>query len=234
MNRQHSIVLAVAFVLVAGGVARAALITGVTIENYSSQLLSGVFSRQAIHTIDGSGLSAGQHTNFPDAYMWLTNGTFRTPQDPLPGPYITFDLEGNCDLDSLHVWNHNEALSVGTFVNRGVNLVRISVASSEGGPFTPLPGPVSGNFTFAQAPGTTTYAGETIDLTAYPAADNTRLVRFDIISNHGGDYQFAGLSEVQFFGAATQSGAIPEPMTMCALGLAVAGLGGYIRKRRRA
>ena len=28
--------------------------------------------------------------------------------------------------------------------------------------------------------------------------------------------------------------AIPEPATMCALGLAVAGLGGYIRRRRRA
>ena len=27
---------------------------------------------------------------------------------------------------------------------------------------------------------------------------------------------------------------IPEPATMCALGLAVAGLGGYVRKRRRA
>ena len=29
------------------------------------------------------------------------------------------------------------------------------------------------------------------------------------------------------------SGTIPEPATMCALGLAVAGLGGYVRKRRR-
>ena len=32
----------------------------------------------------------------------------------------------------------------------------------------------------------------------------------------------------------TAGGAIPEPATMCALGLAVAGLGGYVRKRRRA
>ena len=34
--------------------------------------------------------------------------------------------------------------------------------------------------------------------------------------------------------ALTVSGPIPEPMTMLAVGLAVAGLGGYIRKRRRA
>ena len=30
------------------------------------------------------------------------------------------------------------------------------------------------------------------------------------------------------------AGAIPEPMTMLALGMAVAGLGGYVRKRRMA
>jgi len=30
------------------------------------------------------------------------------------------------------------------------------------------------------------------------------------------------------------AGAIPEPATMVALGLAVAGLGGYVRKRRKA
>ena len=225
MNRQHSIVLAVAFVLVAGGVARAALITGVTIENYSSQLLSGVFSRQAIHTIDGSGLSAGQHTNFPDAYMWLTNGTFRTPQDPLPGPYITFDLEGNYDLDRFHVWNYNEVDAGLSTV--GVNALEISVASSEGGSFTSL-----GNFTFAKADGSTTYAGETIDLSAYTAADNARLVRFDIVSSHGGGNSLVGLSEVQFFGDAPRGGVIPEPITMLAVGLGIAGLGRYVRRRK--
>ena len=33
--------------------------------------------------------------------------------------------------------------------------------------------------------------------------------------------------------APAPQGAIPEPATMCALGLAVAGLGGYVRRRRR-
>ncbi|NQT41057.1 MAG: DUF4457 domain-containing protein, partial [Planctomycetes bacterium] len=99
---------------------------------------------------------------------------------------------GIYDLNSLHVWNYNEA---GAFTNRGANDVTISVAGSAAGSFTSL-----GAFTFARADGTTTYAGESIDLSAFAAADNARLVRFDIASNHGGDADFAGLSEVQFQG----------------------------------
>ena len=39
---------------------------------------------------------------------------------------------------------------------------------------------------------------------------------------------------VDDFGIPTTGGAIPEPVTMAALGLAVAGLGGYVRRRRKA
>ena len=35
-------------------------------------------------------------------------------------------------------------------------------------------------------------------------------------------------------GLTTQSSVIPEPMTMLAIGLGISGLGGYIRRRRRA
>ena len=41
-----------------------------------------------------------------------------------------------------------------------------------------------------------------------------------------------GMYGLQLF-TADSGGAIPEPATMCALGLAVAGLGGYVRRRRR-
>ncbi len=167
------------------------LITGVTIEDYSSQLVDN-FDRQALHTVDGSGLTGGYHGNAPDPTMWLTHGTYRAPNDPLPAQ-ITFDLEAVYDLDRFHVWNYNEV--GGTFTNRGADDVTISVASAAGGPFTSL-----GNFNFAKADGTSAYAGETIDLSAYAAADNARLVRFDITSNHNGDADFAGLSEVQFSG----------------------------------
>jgi len=176
----------------AGGHARAALIPGVTIEDFSSQL-GAPWNRQAVFTVDGSGLSAGQHGATPDGTMWLTTGTIQAPNDPLPAR-ITFDLEGNYDLNGLRVWNYNEA--GGTFVNRGANAVTISVASSEGGSFTPL-----GNFNFAKAPGNTSYVGETIDVSPFPAADNTRLVRFDVASSHGGDNNLVGLSEVRFYDA---------------------------------
>ena len=44
------------------------------------------------------------------------------------------------------------------------------------------------------------------------------------------------LREIDVMGTPTQGqgGAIPEPMTMLAVGLGISGLGGYIRKRRRA
>ena len=51
-------------------------------------------------------------------------------------------------------------------------------------------------------------------------------------ANGQGLYGMSGVLTVIPAEAATD--AIPEPATMCALGLAVAGLGGYVRKRRTA
>ena len=49
--------------------------------------------------------------------------------------------------------------------------------------------------------------------------------------------QLAGGGEVNWSGfqlrQVSTPGAVPEPATMCALALAVTGLGGYIRRRRR-
>jgi len=105
-------------------------------------------------------------------------------------------------------------------VLRGANSVDISVASSIGGTFTGL-----GNFTFAVAPGTTnTDFGQVIDLSSFPAANDVRLVRFDILTNHGGDNSFAGLSKVRFDGSV-----IPEPASISLLAIAFSGL---LRRRR--
>ena len=75
---------------------------------------------------------------------------------------------------------------------------------------------------------TANYGGtfSVVGFTADPGGDLWAL-------NSGGtNYQFsesAGALSV----LASTGGAIPEPATMCALGMAIAGLGGYIRKRRR-
>ena len=205
--------------------AQAATITGVTIEDVSSQLdgTSGQpqFNRVAENTINGSGFEpngAGTHSNANgnDNDMWLTTGTFTTPNDPLPA-HITYDLEGNYDLSSFTVWNYNENSATG----RGANGVTVSVASSVGGSFTAL----AGITTFEEAPGDATTAfGETFDLTALAAADNVRLLRIDIATNHGGDNSFAGLSEIRFDGTV-----VPEPSSSTAL----LGLGGLALLRRR-
>ena len=205
---------------------QAATITGVTIEDVSSQLdgTSGQpqFNRVAENTINGSGFEpngAGTHSNANgnDNDMWLTTGTFTTPNDPLPA-HITYDLEGNYDLSSFTVWNYNENSATG----RGANGVTVSVASSVGGSFTAL----AGITTFVEAPGDATTAfGETFDLTALAAADNVRLLRIDIATNHGGDNSFAGLSEIRFDGTV-----VPEPTTTALLGLG--GLALILRRRK--
>ena len=200
---------------------QAAIITGVEIEDVSSELTSGGpgFNRNANNTIDSSGFEPngpGTHGNSTDADndMWLSRGTFSNPNDPLPAE-ITFDLLDNYILAGFEVWNYNE--EGGTA--RGANEVVISVASSEGGPFTVLS---TENFTIA--PGVDNVAfGQPIDLSGFSASDNVRLVKLTINTNHGDGNQFAGLSEIQFDGVL-----VPEPGS-----LALLGLGGLLVVRRR-
>jgi hypothetical protein len=212
--------------------ARSAVITGVSIDSVSSELVvPGGFERAAVNILGVAGFDelTGFHTNVPDssggagpapATMWLTNGVFSAPNDPLPA-FVTLDLGGSYNLDSLKVWNYNEAFAAPTLVLRGANSVDISVASTVGGPFTSL-----GNFAFAVAPGTTaTDFGQVIDLSSFPAADNARLVRLDILSNHGGDNSFAGLSKLRFDGTV-----VPEPAALGFIGLALTG---FVLRRRK-
>ena len=200
-------------------------IEGVTIEDVSSELVGG-FDRGAIRVLDGSGFdeALGTHNVTPDGNkgggMWLNNGTFAAPNDPnAPGAIITFDLEANYALGSLTVWNYNETARP-DLVNRGTNEVEILIAASEGGEFSSI-----GDFNFTVAPGLEfENFGQIIDLSSFPEAGDARLVRFNITSNHGGDNNFVGLSEVRFDG--TQ---VPEPSAGI---LALIGLAGCLRRRR--
>jgi hypothetical protein len=172
-------------------------ITGVTIEDFSSEATTSGLDRPAVNCINGSGLTSGQHTTIPDGNMWLSRGIL-APADPLPA-HITFDLGATQNLTSLHVWNYNENTNSDQST-RGARNVQISVASSVGGTFTSL-----GNFEFTRATGEATYTGETIPL----IQNNVRLIRFNITTNWGASNQFVGLSEVKFFGDDT--GTPPAP-----------------------
>ena len=223
MNMTTKTLFAAAITGLAITSAQAATITGVTIEDVSSEIAT--FARTADNTLNGgAGFQAGVQSTHTDSTangndMWLSQGNFVSggaPFDPLPA-HITYDLEDNYDLSSFTVWNYNEENATG----RGANGVTVSVASSVGGSFTAL----AGITTFEEAPGDATTAfGETFDLTALAAADNVRLLRIDIATNHGGDNSFAGLSEIRFDGTV-----VPEPSSSTAL----LGLGGLALLRRR-
>ena len=169
--------------------------------------------------INGNGFTeaTGFHSNAGgDGISWTSASS---TMNPLPH-FVTFDLESNYDLSSVKVWNWNTTSSL----TAGSKDIDISVASSVGGPFTLL-----GSFVLTIAPGTNNVDfGQVINLSSFPAADNTRLVRIDVKSNHGFTTVagLAGISEVRFDGVA----AIPEPSVFAlALGsLAILG------RRRRA
>ena len=157
----------------------------------SSELLSN-FRRYAANTVDG----IGKYTTMPDGYpsdsqgMWLTHGTYRSPNDT--DPEIAFDLGGIHQLDSLTLYNYNEAAS--GLMTRGVNQAEVLV-STDNVTYTSL-----GTQTFAMAPGDGTNPGQQVALGGVAA----RYVKLDILSNHGDSSQFAGLSEVEFSGTPLQ------------------------------
>lgn len=160
-------------------------ITGVTIAGQSSQSTG----RAAINCINGSGLALnGTHSVTATNTMWMSNGTALTPQDPLPAT-ITFDLGSAQNLTSIHVWNYNE-FGASNLTNRGSKTVEILVAATAGGSFTSV-----GTFTFNQASGLATEAGQDIPF----LQSGVRQVRFNVTANWGNTSGFAGLSEVKFY-----------------------------------
>lgn len=219
MKRTLTTATALTAALILSGHADAATITGVTIEDVSSEFAG--LDRRAERTIDGAGFTEanGYHNATASAliggnqvgYMWHTNVSGGTG-------VITYDLATNYDLSHVKVWNYNSAGEA----SRGARTVEILIASSVGGSFTSL-----GDFTFTAAPlNDSIDFGQVIDLSSFSATDNARLVRFNIKNNHGsngvpGPNDFAGLSEVRF-------DAVPEPGS-----LALLTLGGLLIARRR-
>ncbi len=169
-------------------------ITGVSIAQVSS-LFS--VNRSANNIINGNGFTeqSGFHSNAGgDGISW-TSGP--SSANPLPH-FLIFDLGANHDLDFVKIWNWNTSSTL----SAGSKDIDISVAPSVGASFTPL-----GSFVLAIGPGQNNVDfGQVIDLSGFAAADDARLVRIDIKSNHGWTHAtypgLAGLSEIRFSGTA--------------------------------
>lgn len=202
-------------------------ITGVTIEDVSSEFPT--FGRVAVNTVNGSELIGDRHRATDGVGMWHTQ---IEDWDPFNDNFahITFDLGDNYDLDQLKIWNYGETNRSGGvgYNRRGVKDFTISVASSENATdFTPI-----GDFELARAniPNQFGYLFEGEEFLI--SANNVRLVRFDISSSHfsaiyrGGHP--VGLSEVRFSGNLS---AVPEPSSLALFSLA--GLGLFARRKRR-
>ena len=181
----------------------------------ASTEIGGGFNRQDDFLVDGSGLTGGQHITAVEPNMWLSAGTAFGGDDP--DPSVTFDLGAVYTISSFNVWNYNEAPP--NLTARGVNGVTVEYGTTAG-----LGSAVPGITNFAQADGLDTYTGE--DFSGFAPFD-ARYIKFDIDSNHGGDNNFYGLSEVQFDG---ELAAVPEPATGTLAGLSV--LAFALRRRR--
>ncbi|MDB4676972.1 DUF4457 domain-containing protein, partial [bacterium] len=158
----------------------------------SSELTTSPWSRQAVHVIDGSGLSASDnHVITPDGNMWLSNGTLEQPNDL--DPYIEFDIGFVQRLDHLRIWNYNETLSGRPeLLDRGVEQADLWIAGED-----KIYHRVLAGHNFAKAPGLDNVDfSETIDLSGQDA----RYIKLDNLKAFAGDdNNLIGLSEVEIY-----------------------------------
>ncbi len=166
-----------------------------TIHSVSSELVTN-FRRGAENLVNGNGLFPdGTHSITPDGSMWLNagNGCCGDAADPLgTQAEVVFDLGAVVSLDRVKIWNYNETLpGRDELLMRGVALADISTAG-EDLTFTPFASKVE----LEIAPGNELVDfGQVINL----AGTSVRYVKLSLLENHGGDNDFLGLSEVQFF-----------------------------------
>ena len=151
---------------------------------------------------DGSGLTAADPN---DSRTWLHDRNWETAwQGQLNGQtktWVVADLGGNfSNLQSLYLWNVNEASATG----RGVKQMNIYYSTSPvSSPVTDQPYDFSsdgwtqlgGTFTIPEGTGLDTgnIASSYINLAAIPSA---RYIGFDLLYNHNNDNFRTGLAEV--------------------------------------
>jgi len=155
--------------------------------------------RYADQTADG----VGRDTTTPSSHgfkghphgMWLTNGSLVAPNDL--DPEITYDLGAVTELSKMVVYNYNEV----NYSARGVNVAQIYY-SDDGAAWN-----LFGTVDLDMAPGSSPNPPQEVNLGGLSA----RYVKFDVDMDYQqGDFDFAGLSEVDFY-------VVPEPSVVALL-----------------
>ncbi len=175
-------------------------------------------ARAPDQSINGSGLSDSTivETDDPVPDPWPThNGVDETGtswlsnSQTISNQWIMFDLDGEYEIEDLHVWNYNGNFNKDA-MDRGINELDIKFATDSSvwdDPTHASWSTANSDITqFLDAPGADTYAGDEYSLST---PINAQYVLFDITSNHGGS--FVGLSEVRF------TATIPEPSSFLLL-----------------
>lgn len=208
-----------------------ALISGISVESGTTNPFN-TEPMGPLKAINGEGLPdsqpalAGAHGTSFDQQWWTFGGTTNNLAD------VTINLNGVYALDTIQIWNYNEAgvISRGIqnaqiFVSPDGNVANLVKLTTNGtGSFDNG----TGDFLLPQAPGNPSYEGFTLDLAGItdPALLGTvQLVQIRAINGYStNNDDGTGLAEIQFGGSP-----IPEPSSLVLT--AFAGLG-LLRRRR--
>ncbi|MEI7954989.1 MAG: sialate O-acetylesterase [Verrucomicrobiota bacterium] len=159
---------------------------------------SGLGNREAIHAIDGSGMSPNSPvttsstcTKGADGVAWLSNNQLST--------WITFDLGSVQTITGFHLWNYNEGANASTRLRSikdcgiyaGTNLLANNSAYASAGAAW---GTLVTNMTLTCAPGANGYTGEDYTFTT-PVT--TRYLQIYVLNNYGSE-GYTGISEIRF------------------------------------
>ena len=154
-------------------------------------------------------------------------------------PFLRYDLGGTYDLSQLVVYNYNHADTV--IPPPGVHYVQHGIKDVDITIFNHSVATDLGVFRFNEAPGTDPFTPQTIALAAGLRADSMLLT---IKSNWLGDtfgpggslvnldFDAVGLNEIQFFGTAAASSAVPLPKSTIPLAVMFIGLILWTRRSR--